>query len=274
MSRELTSQTVLSLDDDVIHPFFAVEMNFDGGTITVTAGSFVVGETYTISSVGTTDFTLVGSADNNTGTSFVATGVGVGDGTATRSDILRLWSGVGTLVFEGVDWTGAGTLLGISTIEETTETAARGADINITGLPSEVLSLALSTPYQGRTCKIYFGVLTQDSSILKEDSNFVLLESGGKTSIESTPIGYGNASFNEIFCGYMDQMNINEDAQVGSIQVKVENKLIDLERVRVARYTSEYQRSRNIAGASDDAGFDFVASMQDQKLGWGRSSES
>ena len=220
MSRELTSQTVLSLDDDVIHPFFAVEMNFDS------------------------------------------------------DDVLRLWTGVGTLVFEGVSWTGAGTLLGISAVEETTETAARGADINITGLPSEVLSLALSTPYQGRTCKIYFGVLTKDSSILKEDSNFVLLESGGKTSSESTPIGYGNASFNEIFCGYMDQMNINEGADTGTVQVKVENKLIDLERARVARYTSEYQRSRNIAGASDDAGFDFVATMQDQKLAWGRSSES
>ena len=80
MSRELTSQTVLSLSDEVIKPFFAVEMNFGGGTISVTAGSFVIGETYTIGSVGTTDFTLVGSADNDVGTSFVATGVGVGDG--------------------------------------------------------------------------------------------------------------------------------------------------------------------------------------------------
>ncbi len=178
MSRELTSQTVLSLDDDVIQPFFAVEMNFDGGTISVTAGSFVIGETYTIGSVGTTDFTLVGSVDNSLGTSFVATGVGVGDGTAVRSDILRLWTGVGTLVFEGVSWTGAGTLLGVSTIEETTETAAKGADITITGLPPEVLSLALGTPYQGRTCKIYFGVLTQDNRILKEDSNFVCWKAG------------------------------------------------------------------------------------------------
>ncbi len=124
------------------------------------------------------DFTLVGSVDNNVGTSFVATGVGVGDGTATRSDILRLWTGVGTLVFNGVDWTGAGTMLSIAAIEETTETAARGADIGITGIPPEVLALALRTPYQGRTCKIYFGVLTQDNRILKEDSNFVCWKAG------------------------------------------------------------------------------------------------
>lgn len=220
MSREITKTTELALDDNVIQPFFAVELNFD------------------------------------------------------TEDVLRLWTGVGTLTFEGVSWTGAGTLLSISAIEETTETAARGADIGITGIPSEVLSLALSTPYQGRTCKIYFGVLTTDYNLLKEDSDFILLESGDKTLGENTPIGYGKASFNEIFCGYMDQMNIAEGADTGTIQVKVENKLIDLERARVARYTSEYQRSRNIAGASDDAGFDFVASMQDQKLAWGRSSES
>lgn len=268
MSRVLPTTIVDALDDNVVYPFFAVEMNFDGNTITVTAGSFVVGETYTISSVGTTDFTLVGSADNNVGTSFVATGVGVGTGTVTRSDILRLWTGVGTLVVEGISYAGAGTLLGISAVEETTETAARGADITITGLPSEVLSLALSTPYQGRTCKIYFGMFAK-GSLQKESTNFIFLEDSSRIELEDRSTG-----LTEIFCGYMDQMNINEGADTGTVQVKVENKLIDLERARVARYTSEYQRSRNIAGASDDAGFNFVTSMQDQKLAWGRSSGS
>ena len=214
MSRVLPTSVVDALDDDVIYPFFAVELNFDG------------------------------------------------------SDVLRLWTGVGTLNVQGVDWIGAGTLLSISTIEETTETAARGADIGITGLPSEVLSLALSTPYQGRTCKIYFG-LFKAAKIIKEDSSFLLLEDGSKIYLEDL-----NSGFTEIFCGYMDQMNLSEDSDTGTIQVSVENKLIDLERARVARYTAEYQRSRDIAGASTDAGFDFVVSMQDQKLAWGRSSEN
>lgn len=50
---------------------------------TVTAGSFVVGGTYTIASVGTTDFTLLGAAANTVGLGFVASGVGTGTGTAT-----------------------------------------------------------------------------------------------------------------------------------------------------------------------------------------------
>lgn len=48
----------------------------------VNAGSFVVGKTYSISFVGTTDFTLIGSPNNTLGTVFVASGVGTGTGTA------------------------------------------------------------------------------------------------------------------------------------------------------------------------------------------------
>jgi hypothetical protein len=46
----------------------------------VPAGSFVVGTKYTILSVGTTNFTLVGGV-NVAGTTFTATGVGAGTGT-------------------------------------------------------------------------------------------------------------------------------------------------------------------------------------------------
>jgi len=48
----------------------------------VTAGSFVVGQYYTIRTVGTTDFTLIGAVANTVGVLFQATGVGTGDGVA------------------------------------------------------------------------------------------------------------------------------------------------------------------------------------------------
>ena len=50
-------------------------------TAFITAGAFVVGTTYKILTIGTTDFTLVGAAANTVGVEFVATGVGVGTGT-------------------------------------------------------------------------------------------------------------------------------------------------------------------------------------------------
>ena len=49
------------------------------------AGSFVVGQTYLITSIGTTDFTTIGAATNTVGTHFIATGVGSGTGTAQFS---------------------------------------------------------------------------------------------------------------------------------------------------------------------------------------------
>lgn len=52
---------------------------------TITAGSFVVGVTYTIVTVGDTDFTAIGATANTIGISFVATGVGTGDGTASEA---------------------------------------------------------------------------------------------------------------------------------------------------------------------------------------------
>ena len=51
--------------------------------LTKTAGSFVPGVTYTITSVGTTNFTLVGASSNTIGVVFTATAAGTGTGTAT-----------------------------------------------------------------------------------------------------------------------------------------------------------------------------------------------
>jgi len=181
-TRDLTSAIVDSLDDEVLQPFFAIEMLFDG------------------------------------------------------SQTLRLWTGVGELDYQGNSWYGAGQMLGVEAVEETTEIAAKGATISLSGVPAEVLSLALNEPYQGRKANIYFGTFN------------------------------GGASLSEIFSGYMDQMNIEETANTCTISLTLENKLVDLERPRVSRFTSSYQKSVY----SGDRGFDFVEDLQDKEIVWGR----
>jgi hypothetical protein len=52
------------------------------GSVTKTAGTFVIGEGYNIVSIGSTDFTAIGASANTTGIYFVATGAGSGTGTA------------------------------------------------------------------------------------------------------------------------------------------------------------------------------------------------
>jgi hypothetical protein len=204
-TRDISTAVQGNLEDDVVYPFFAIELEFDSGP-------------------------------------------------------LRLWTGVGTLVFEGVSYTGTGNLLDVSSIEETTEIAVRGATITLSGMPSEVISLALQSPYQGRVCKIYFGMFSK-GSLQKEDGAYILLEDGGKIQLELQETG-----LTQIFSGYMDEMNIDEGPDSGTIELKVENKLIDLERARTRRYTSEYQKSVY----PGDLGLDFVESLQDKKVVWGR----
>lgn len=154
------------------------------------------------------------------------------------TETVRFWTGVGQATIDGNTYTGTGQLLGISDIEETTEIAAKGATLTLSGIPSDLLSLALSEPYQGRICKMYFGV---------GDPPFT--------------------SLTEVFAGYMDEMNIDEGPEYATIELKVENKLVDLERQRVRRYTSEYQKSQY----PSDKGFDFVDSIQGKPVLWGRA---
>ena len=181
------------------------------------------------------------------------------------SNIIRMWTGQGTLVLaDGTEWIGLGQLLNISAIEETSEMAVKGASISLSGIPSNLLSLALSEPYQGRVAKIYFGTF-QQGSILQETGNYILLEGGGRINLESMSQG-----FNELFSGYMDQMNIEEAGETATIEMMVENKLIDLERARVARFTSGYQKSVY----PGDLGMDFIEDLQDKRISWGRAESN
>ena len=62
----------------------ASSIAYEQGALT-TAGSFVIGDTYLITYIGTTNFQLIGAASNTIGIYFIATGPGTGTGTAEFS---------------------------------------------------------------------------------------------------------------------------------------------------------------------------------------------
>ena len=177
---------------------------------------------------------------------------------------VRLWTGTGQLQVGDNDnevYTGAGTLLNVSDIHETADTTATGAKVLLSGVSTELLALSLKETYQGRRSTIYFGILEVSESYLqKQDDGYVLQESAGKIIIgaEDTMIN--------VFSGYLDQMNIEDGVNTSTISISIESKLIDLERKRIARYTSEYHKSLY----PDDLGFDFVEPLQDMRFTWGR----
>ena len=156
------------------------------------------------------------------------------------SGTLYLWTGLGDQTFDSTVYTGTGNLLSISEVEETIEIAARGATVALTGVPSEILSLALTEPYQGREAKIMFGLFDNSTGVPSD--------------------------LMEIFTGRMDTMTVEESGETCSVSLTLENKLIDLERGSPARFTSAYQKSIY----PGDKGLDFVESIQDKDIVWGR----
>jgi hypothetical protein len=176
------------------------------------------------------------------------------------SSPLYMWTGYGNLTIGDKTYLGAGQVLNISSVSETTEMEAKGATITVSGIPSSFLSLALQEPYQGRECRIFFAIVVNEE---------LLLESGGLMLTEAGDIILTEASgikLTEIFSGELDQMNIEENADTSVISVTAENVLIKLERPVVRRFTNEDQKSR----FPDDKGLEYVAGLQDKDILWGR----
>jgi len=155
---------------------------------------------------------------------------------------VRLWSGVGQITYNAEVYTGAGQLLGISEMTEVITVEAQGATFQLTGIDNSLLSLALSEPYQGRPITCYFATLTALGAIVADPT--------------------------VLFKGRMDVLQIDEDGSTSTLSMQAENKLIDLKRTKVRRYTPEDQKHEYPA----DLGLDFVASLQEKELTWGTTA--
>ena len=66
----------------------------------------------------------------------------------------------------------------------------------------------------------------------------------------------------------MDTMVLNDGGETATIQVTVENRLIEFERTRIRRYTAEDQK----IDYPNDKGLEFVAEMAEKEIVWGRAS--
>ena len=192
-------------------------------------------------------------------------------GEALSSRSLHFWTGLGEIQHGGVTYTGAGQFLSVSDVTETADLRAAGAVVSLSGLPSEIVALALQQPYQGRVCRIKFGMLNANNNkTVTEDGVGITLED---TSDIDNTAGDPTVMI-DMFVGYMDQMNIEENPDSSTIALSVENKLVDLQRSKTSRYTSEFQKKKYRdafpSRSNEDMAFDFVNDLQGKRLNWGR----
>lgn len=178
------------------------------------------------------------------------------------SGTLRLFTGYGTMEYNGETYTGGGNFIGISPIEETQESIAKGIICSLNGIPSTAIALALVERCRARPFKLYLGAITTTSYVaLESDDGVVALEDGtGFVRIENELI----ASPYRIFSGLMDVIEIQDSGETCTLRLSVENILIMGQRNKVSRYTDIDQQNL-YAG---DIGLNLINSLQDKEIVW------
>lgn len=152
---------------------------------------------------------------------------------------LNLWSGIGNKNWMGNIYTGAGDLLSVGTLEETQDLRATSLTVGLSGISSTVISLALTSNYQGRPVTIWFGVLTNNGDII-------------------------NSPY-EIFKGRMDIISFTDNGQASDFTVKCESNAIDIRKANARRFTDEDQK----VDFPNDKGLEFISRIQDIDIVWG-----
>lgn len=156
---------------------------------------------------------------------------------------IRLWTGMDDLTIGGATYTGAGSLLDISDVEETQELKSSGLSITLSGMDATVLDYALTENYQNRPITLFLGYLSGSTN-----------ETVGTLTL---------------FKGRMVSMTVNDTPDGANISLDCENRLVDLNRPSNFRYTKDSQEFLH----TGDKGFDRVASLQDKEIVWGQKSE-
>lgn len=143
--------------------------------------------------------------------------------------------------WNGYSWKGAGNLGSISAIGENVDLQAAGVSLTLAGLDPSFISTALAENYQGRPLQIWFCPLNTDTG-----------------QLIGAPI--------RIYAGRLDTMEIDA-GETAAITVHGEGRLIDFFRPRISRFTDAEQQAR----APGDLGLQYVNTLQDATILWGRA---
>lgn len=178
------------------------------------------------------------------------------------TQVLRMWTGFGSLMWGEKEFFGGGNFIGISPIEETQEIQAKGIVVSLNGIPSNLISLALGERSRGRKFVLYLAVISTGNYVeLEDESGFVEVEDGdGYVLLENQLLD----SPLRLFSGLMDVIEFTDNGQTADLRLSVENSLIIGQRPKIARYTPEDQKKLYPL----DQGYDFINQLQDKELVW------
>ena len=142
---------------------------------TVNAADMINGVTYTIRTLGTTDFTLYGSPSNIVGTVFVASFITTPTGTGTLYQTIyyRFATTPNVLTISAVDsepFDALGSLVKISDVQRDIKSTANETSITLVGLDTALLGWVLGHDIKGSLIEMWHGFF---------DTNNELITTGG-----------------------------------------------------------------------------------------------
>lgn len=158
---------------------------------------------------------------------------------ALSSGTAHAWTGVGSLSWNGNTYLGVGSFGAIDDITEGVEVKAEGTRIALSGVDPTLLNDCLNDIQLGAPATVWFAVL-QNGAIL------------------GTPY--------PLFVGTVDQPMIPVGPDSLTIALKLENRMSNLQRPSMRRYTMSDQRYFY----PDDIGFSWVETLNDIALIWGQ----
>lgn len=159
-------------------------------------------------------------------------------GTVEVDPGIRLWSGVGDLVWDSWTWSGVGELGSISTVSEGSDVTANGITLSLTGIPNDLLNEGMVDIVANRIAQVYLGFMDTSGALIPD------------------PI--------PAFIGLLDEPQIDISTETSTLTFSVENRLADLNRSRGGRYTDADQRARY----PNDGSLRWVNYLQDSHFLW------
>lgn len=153
-----------------------------------------------------------------------------------HSETAHVWTGAGTLVWNGNNYLGVGSLGKIGAVTEGSTVGAEGTTISLSGIDQVLLAESLNDIQLGAPATIWFVLFDQNLNIL------------------GTPY--------PLYVGTVDQPQIEMGTEEMTISLKLENRMVNLQRANLRRYTSADQQLY----FPTDCAFNWVEILGDQAL--------
>ncbi|WP_420239215.1 hypothetical protein ACOBR2_06430 [Telmatobacter bradus] len=175
-----------------------------------------------------------------------------------EDNTLHVWNGSGNVVWNGNTYLGVGDFGTIGAMTETIATEAKGTTLSLSGIDSTLLAECMGEITAFNTCNVYL----------------CFWDGPNHTSIISQPF--------LSLTGYLDSPVIEDDGKTSTIQVSVENPLLDMNRICVRRYTADDNRidiaarltALGLSTSTTDTFFSFVNAIQLAQVWWGTNPAS